>query len=378
MKKVAILTQPLHTNYGGTLQAYALQKIIKDMGAEATTLNYQWKQKTGLRFLLSILKSFLLNRKEKFPFLPKEQLLREKNHKLFIEKYINRSNVIFNESELIKHFEKVDYVAAVVGSDQVWRLEYSSNIDHFFLSFIDKPIKKIAYAASFGLDSWQFSPEKTHQIKKWLSAFDAISVREDSAARLCHDNLNISVEHVLDPTLLLTKNDYCKLINDLPEINRGVFSYFLDRSSDKEFILNTVTEKLGLSSFTKQPEKLYKSELFIKDESQYLYPHIEEWISAFRDSSFIVTDSFHGAVFSIIFNKPFLVIMNNSRGAARFKSLLTKFSLEHRLLRNVEDLSDKLIFEKMNYEEINNNLVSLRCFSLNFLKKSLFSDDKRF
>lgn len=371
MKKVAILTQPLHTNYGGTLQAYALQKIIKDMGADVVTLDYQWKKRNGLRFILAVIKSHLLNRKEKFPFLPKEQMLREKNHRKFIDKNIIRSEVIFSEDELLRHFKEINYDDVVVGSDQVWRVEYSPNIDNFFLNFLDDSINKVAYAASFGLDTWQFSPEKTAQIKNWLEKFDAISVREDSASVLCKEFLDIQAEHVLDPTLLLTKEHYTQLTKGISEAEDGIFTYILDHSKGKEQIVNLVSNKLKLKTYTKQPIKIYKTELFIKSEQEYVYPKIEEWISAFRDATFIVTDSFHGTVFSIIFNKPFIAISNSERGTVRFQSLLKIFGLEHRLISCYENLDDTLIFEKIDYSSINDKLEIERNKSLSFIKSAL-------
>lgn len=371
MKKVAILTQPLHTNYGGTLQAYALQKTLRDMGGEVVTLNYQWKQKGFGRYILVVIKNHLLNRKEKFPFLPKEQEFREKNHRKFIEENIVRSEVIFSEEDLLRYFREHSYDVVIVGSDQVWRVEYSPNIDHFFLNFLKKPIKKIAYAASFGVDSWQFSPEKTQKIKQWLSDFEMLSVREDSGVNLCKDYLDIHAQHVLDPTLLLDKKDYINLIQKFSNNDNSIFTYILDGNSEKNKIIHHISNKLNLLTFKKQPDKTYKTELFVSDENKYVYPKIEEWLCAFRDASFVVTDSFHGTVFSIIFNKPFIAISNSERGTVRFQSLLKIFGLEHRLISCYENLDDTLIFEKIDYSSINDKLEIERNKSLSFIKSAL-------
>lgn len=369
-QKVAILTQPLHTNYGGTLQAYALQKTIKDMGVDVVTLNYQWKTRNGFRFILAVIKNHLLNRKEKFPFLPKEQILREQNHRKFIEKNIVTSKVIFSEDELLRHFKEENYDSVVVGSDQVWRVEYSPNIDNFFLNFLDDSIRKIAYAASFGLDTWQFTPEKTAQIKNWLEKFDVVSVREDSASVLCKEFLDIQAEHVLDPTLLLTKEHYTKLIEDIPVMEKGVFTYILDKSREKDQIVNLVSDKFKLKTFTKQPIKNNKTELFITNEQEYVYPKIEEWISAFRDASFIVTDSFHGMVFSIIFNKPFIAVANKERGNSRFISLLSWLDLEYRLVNTIEEITDKH-FITPEFDRINDIIKKKRELCKNLIFKGL-------
>lgn len=370
--KVAILTQPLQTNYGGTLQAYALQKVVAKMGGEVTTINYQCKQRNLIRFILAVLKSHIANRDEKFPFLSKELKVRERYHREFIEREIKRSEIILSEEDLIEHFHKVNYDTVIVGSDQVWRIEYSPNIDNFFLNFVDKSTKKIAYAASFGVDNWQFSPKKTQKIKKWLKEFNAISVREDSASNLCKEYLELEAKHVLDPTLLLKKEDYMNLIEKFPKINKNIFTYILDDSDTKKEVISHISSKLGLTTFKKQPEKIYKTELFVKNNDEYIYPKIEEWICSFRDASFIITDSFHGTVFSIIFNKPFVVIANSERGLARFTSLLKLFDLESRMIVNCDQLNDFLIYDDIDFERINEKLEKLRFDSIKFIESNLF------
>lgn len=373
MKKVAILTQPLHTNYGGTLQAYALQSVISKMGCNVTTIDYQSSNKGIIRLILSIVKSHLLKRAEKYPFFVKEKHIKESHHMKFIHANIKRSEVICSEEALSKHFKASKYDTVVVGSDQVWRVEYSPNIDNFFLNFIDGSIQKISYAASFGLDKWQFSPAKTEQIKSWLNQFDAISVREDSALGLCKEYLDIDVKHVLDPTLLLEKQDYLNLIENMPVDNDHIFTYILDETSEKGKIVDKISTRLGLSTFKKQPKKIYKTSLFVEDHDNYIYPKIEEWLCAFRDSKFIVTDSFHGTVFSIIFNKPFVAIANSDRGIARFSSLLKIFNLESRLISSIDQLKDELILSKIDFDKVNSILNDERDKSLSFLSHHIDS-----
>ncbi|NNH38940.1 polysaccharide pyruvyl transferase family protein [Acinetobacter terrae] len=369
--KVAILTQPLHTNYGGTLQAYALQTIVKSVGAEVVTLNYQTKPKFFLRFLLSVIKSFVLNRKDKFPLLSSEKLVIEKYHTEFIKKHINRSEIILSELDLIKHFNNTEYDAIIVGSDQVWRVEYSPNIDNFFLNVYTGSAKRISYAASFGIDEWQFTPEKTSEIETWLGKFDAISVREDSAVTLCKNYLNLKAYHVLDPTLLLTKEYYLNLIKKSPQKDTGIFTYILDSSQEKNNIVANISKKLGLNTFQNQPIKKFKTNFFIKKEDDYVYPKIEDWLAAFRDASFIITDSFHGTVFSIIFNKPFITVANRERGVARFSSLLKIFNLEHRLISSLDQLTNDLILSNIDFNEVNTILDHERENSLQLLYKQI-------
>lgn len=370
--KVAILTQPLHTNFGGTLQAYALQQVVSSLNNEVVTIDYHWKQRSFLVHILAVIKSHVLNRKEKFPFFEKEKQLREKNHQAFIKSKINRSEIILSEPELLAHFDKNQYDTVIVGSDQVWRVEYSPNIDNFFLNFVDNSTRKIAYAASFGVDTWQFDEDKSKQIKVFLNQFKAISVREDSAKQLCKKHLDLEVENVLDPTLLLNQEDYLNLIEDIPVVrSRGIFRYILDSSNDKELIVSSIKDKYHLSTFTMQPKKIYKTEFLMKNPEDYIYPKIEEWLSAFRDAKFIITDSFHGTVFSIIFNKPFISIANSERGATRFSSLLKLFNLENRLVSSINGIDDNLLSQEINYDKVNLILQLERERSLRFLISAL-------
>ncbi|WP_326517972.1 polysaccharide pyruvyl transferase family protein [Acinetobacter sp. CAAS 2-6] len=375
MKKVAILTQPLHTNYGGTLQAYALQQVVTSLGSEVVTIDYQWKQRSITRYILAVIKSHLLNRKEKFPFFMKEKEIRETNHSSFIKKYIKRSEIILSEEELINNFKNNQYDTVIVGSDQVWRKAYSPNIDNFFLNFVDDSTLKIAYAASFGIDTWQFNDEKTFEIKKLLKKFKAISVREDSAVKLCSEKLNLDVEHVLDPTLLLSLNDYINLTEDIEKKQKGIFTYILDNSKDKELLLGRLKKELKLNTFSMQPKKIYKTDFFIKNPEDYIYPKIEDWLASFRDSKFIVTDSFHGTVFAIIFNKPFISIANNERGSTRFLSLLKIFNLENRLVTSLDDVTEELIYKNIDFEKVNSLLKIERERSLLFLRLALSNNE---
>ena len=220
--KIAILTQPLKSNYGGLLQAYALQKSLSKLGHDATTVNRFFLPKTKLKVLENFIKRVLLvyikGRKdiEVFPLQPskKEQEIMATNTSAFIKNNIALTKTISSTVELEEMIEEYD--AFVVGSDQVWRPKYSPSIYNYFLDFIEKDnpkkVKKLSYAASFGVDSWEFTPEETSKCSSLIKNFDAVSVREDSGVALCKTYLGATATHVLDPTLLLSKEDYLKLI----------------------------------------------------------------------------------------------------------------------------------------------------------------------
>lgn len=169
----------------------------------------------------------------------------------------------------------------------------------------------------------------------------------------------------MDPTLLLSKEDYIELFvgKNLPD-NKGIYTYILDDSDWKTQVVETAKETLGLPQFSNQHNK--------HTVNSEKIPSIESWIKGFADADFVVTDSFHGTVFSIIFNKPFLSLVNVSRGASRFESILGEFDLMQRLASDFDQqYIEALIEEAIAYDGVNQKLDALRRHSKEVLKKAL-------
>lgn len=375
-KKIAILTQPLITNFGGTLQAFALQKFLIKKGYDVEVINYQYNQISDLKKFLSIIKNIILGKNKIYPFFEKELDLIRVKHKKFIKTYMTCSKVVYSVNDLKGYFKEKKFDAVVVGSDQVWRVAYSPRIESFFLDFLDdnEKIKKVAYSASFGIDNWQFNKEKTIEIQKLIHKFDAIAVREVSAVGICNEFLNIEVQHTLDPTLLLEPRDYLELlsISDKVSCNKGkIFTYVLDNDNKKKEAIEKIAKKMNKDICTNQPKNKVKNNLFIKNYESYIYPSIENWIKSFYEADFIITDSFHGTVFSIIFNKPFISIVNNERGASRFESLLEQLGLASRMVYEISEISNNLLFEEIDYHLVNKKLSKLKMKSIKYLENSL-------
>ncbi|HDE1940407.1 TPA: polysaccharide pyruvyl transferase family protein [Klebsiella quasipneumoniae] len=374
--KVAILTQPLHTNYGGTLQAFALQYILREFGHEPVTINYRKIKPVvhPIRLVLSRIKQKIIEGRIVYPFSDEDIKKISKHHDKFINKHIKYTDAIYSVGELTDVINSGGFNAVVVGSDQTWRPRYSPRIDSFFLDFLseNKKIKKIAYASSFGTDDWEFTNEQTAKFSKLLKEFHSVSVRENSAVTLSSEHLGVSPEHVLDPTLLLDRKVYLELIKDVSSKGRGnVFNYVLDKSQEKKDVIQSVCKLLGKDFFATYPEHSEKEIRSIKNYAEYIYPPIEEWIRSFYDADFVITDSFHGTVFSIIFNKPFISIGNERRGKARFTSLLRMFNLENRLVSHASDINSELINESIDFDMVNSKLDEMKMQSLTFLKRSL-------
>lgn len=328
--KIAIMTQPLGRNYGGIMQAYALQKVLRDMGHEVVTINHHVSPKgavynlarLGFRLLKKVtgVRKLPVNFEKHYPYIYQDT-------QAFVNKYIVQSEYIDNDKDLKSHFDKNNYDTVIVGSDQTWRPMYSPNIYNYYLDFLehDTKIKKIAYATSFGVDAWEYSAEQTRRCAELAKLFDDISVREQSGVDLCNKYLSVESECVLDPTLLLDKEDYLALIGDKYKgaQGKGVFAYFLDANEEKESSAEKLAKKLGTHTY-KCYANVSVSQPTSANVEYYKMPPVEEWLVSFANAEFVLTDSFHGMVFSLIFNKPFLVVVNKERGAARFESLLGK------------------------------------------------------
>lgn len=378
--KIAIMTQPLGHNYGGILQNYALTKILEDINVEVTTINRLYPKRPLYRIILSNVKNRIFNRLTNnyhYVLTKKDKISIYKENLDFIDRYLNLSEPIYETKSLKKYFAKNKFNAVIVGSDQTWRPKYSPCISNYFLDFLkkNKRIRKVAFASSFGTGEWEFTAEQTKSFSKLAKKFDAISVRESSARLLCEKYLKVAAEHVLDPTLLIDKSDYIKLINDkksLPAIDNEyrLFNYILDDTQEKREFVDQLSDLLGKKSFRTQPKR--KMTKINKDHlSEYRYPSIEQWLNSFYHADFIITDSFHGTALSVIFNKPFISLVNQERGADRFISFLNTIGLKHRMLNNISDFTPDFLNDEIDYRNVNAQLQLLKENSLNFLKSSL-------
>lgn len=373
--KIAIMTQPLGRNYGGMMQAYALQKVLRDMGHEVVTINHHASSKGAVynlaRLGFRLLKKVTGERKLPVNF-EKHYSYIFQDTQAFVDKYIVQSEYIDNDQGLKSHFEKNNYDAVIVGSDQTWRPMYSPNIHNYYLDFLehDTKIKKIAYASSFGVDTWEYSAEETRSCAELAKLFDAISVREQSGVDLCEKYLGVESECVLDPTLLLDKEDYLALIGDRYKgaQGKGVFTYFLDTNEEKESAAEQLADKLGTHTYKSQA-KLGLGDQTSGNLDDYKMPAVEDWLASFANAEFVLTDSFHGMVFSIVFEKPFIAIGNHERGLSRFESLLTKFDLLDRLDIEKDKKISNWLSKEIDWERVNLKLSQHNKSSDNFLEK---------
>ena len=375
--KIGIITLPLHNNYGGILQAYALQTVLKRMGHDAVVIDKSREIKLPI---ISFSRYFLY-----FKLLAHKVLV-DRNTTIFWDRKHNREYKVISTYTLpfiqqyIKRFiaardysniKQGDFDAFVVGSDQVWRPKYFGQniLSNAFLSFAkDWDVKRISYAASFGTEEWEYTEVQTLECKEWIKKFDAVSVRESSAVKLCKEYLNVDALHVLDPTMLLSATDYIQLFKEAntPRSSESLMCYILDETEDKQKVVSNVEETLHLTAFSVNS----KYEVRTAPLEERIQPPVEAWLRGFYDAEFVVTDSFHACVFSILFEKPFIVYGNKDRGMARFHSLLSIFGLENRLVTSSAE-AKKVISVPIDWSLVNAKKKEWQEKSYNFLKNNL-------
>lgn len=376
--RIGILTLPLHTNYGGILQAYALQTVLERMGHEVVVFDCPLRKfelpiwKKPLCYFKRIIKRYILQdkgtliNKEKIDF-EKERYFR-KNTQPFINAHIHRYVV-----RKLEDIKKDDIDAIVVGSDQIWRMLYIKSMwftkraANAFLAFTAGwNIKRIAYAASFGNNTPEIPEREIEDCRKSISSFDAVSVREESGVEICKKLFGIDAQWVLDPTMLLSSDDYIKLIGGNMGQSRTtstLMSYVLDENSDVSDLRATIAKEKNL--------RINITNIAVNGiEQKELTPQppVENWLQSFLDADFVINDSFHACVFSILFHKQFIVYGNKDRGMERFTSLLGMFGLKDRL---VTSSSKYKPLPDIDYTKVDRILNEKRQEAMTFLSTNL-------
>lgn len=374
---IAIITLPLHTNYGGLLQAYALKHKLEQQGHKVDVIDLKDKMPApkGLKA------PFIYIRRMASAIFKGTEVFREKryarelpvvaaNTSKFVDKYISPRMV--NEYKDIKEGE---YDAFVVGSDQVWRPLYFRNIEDAFLRFAEGwDVKRIAYAASFGTDRLEYEYTQLEACGKLLEQFDAVSVREDSAVRMCEEWLDYEgAVHVADPVMLLDASELAELAKRAGESEGHpaagrILTYILDPSKEKSAAVDFISRVSSAQVYDASVNP-YARELPLNER---VVPSVEKWIAGFAEADFVVTDSFHGCVLSILMHKKFLAVGNSRRGMARLSSLLDMFGLDGRLVHGIDPEDDGEYFlSDIDWEAVDEKLKAFKEHSEKFLADAL-------
>lgn len=369
--RIGIVTLPLHTNYGGLLQAYALQTAMRRMGHEVEHLQLPadysefhplWKM--PLVYCMRALRKYI-GGEYNIPIFTHPLKWIRKNTDAFIASNIHPRYL--SGKEWNEQFAN-EYDAIVFGSDQIWRPIYAYPIEKYFGSFLgDSKIRRISYAASFGTEDNEYSDEQIALCRKLLSQFCAVSVREKSAVLICKERFGVQAEHVLDPTMLLSQEEYIDIFkqSNTPKSEGTLAVYVLDDNPQIDAFIKKQSTLKGLSPF-KTNSKVEDGGAKLSERQQ---PPVENWLRAFHDANFVITDSFHACVFSILFHKPFICIGNKNRGMSRFHSLLSDFSLCDRLV-DISDINE-YVEKEIDWEYVDNVLAQKREEAFGFLNQAL-------
>lgn len=380
--KLGILTQPLYCNYGGLLQAWALQQTLTRLGHDAWIIRREHTRYKDMNVFRSVASQLyhgamqMIGREKKIvkPTENQFQKIRINTNRFVDNCYGNLTPILHTDKQLAKYIERNPFDGYIVGSDQVWRPAYSPQLSNYFLDFAEglSGIKRIAYAASFGVDYWDFNEKDTEMARRLAPMFDLLTVREDSGVKLLKDYLNVEGHHVLDPTMLMVKSDYEQLVKDttcaLKPSDGELFCYVLDPAKQVKNVIEACAEGTQNRPYYCYASRRAKSEEDLNHIEECVMPPVEQWIKSFIDAKMVITDSFHGTVFSIIFNKPFWVVVNEDRGTARFTSLLSLFGLEGRI---VTPQSSPDWDGSIDWETVNSRLNELRKQSEALLSSNL-------
>lgn len=346
MKNIALLTFHSSLNYGAVLQTYATCRILNELGGNVQLIDMRVDD--GLRGasqLISIPAQWHFSRFKKKYYVP----------------YTRRYR---SWEELKSDPPQADLY--LVGSDQVWNPEITKKQTRaFFLDFGPESIRRVAYASSFGTDHWYQHALQTEQIGRLLAKFDALSVRETSGMEICSRTFGLSATQVLDPTLL--HQDYQEITGTLKPANTLVcFKFVQSDAFDRAALL--IADRMNLQGI--MLGRMLKTNTGFKSVRQ---PSIRKWIQTIAQSELVITDSFHGMAFSILYNKNFIVLPSYPGRSGRIKSLLSLLDLESRFCNSVAALSASDTYTTpIDYESVNRRLNLLREQSLEYIRSAIF------
>lgn len=359
--RIALLTLPVDENIGGHLQRYALMTVLQNMGHDVTHINlrYNFDDETWLQKYWFHAKEILVKIKKRQHIFPMQKTRGEltqldyeqecKQTNKFYERYIQHTEVINSKTGLYK---LSGYDCYIVGSDQVWRKSMTKHfgLSTFLFDFLNPAAKRIAYGISFGTADNELDETEINELGQLYKRFAAVSVREDSALDLLqHYGWNSpKAVHVLDPTMLLDRTLYANLIkehNGKEPFTEGqyVASYIFDKS-----------EK-NMQRVRENEERLHMLTIHLPADGQM---EIEDWLSALYNAAYVVTDSFHGVVFSTLFQKPFCFLKNDFRGNERVDSFAKMLQID-------------LTKDEQQWGNINKRLNEYRNQSMAFLESTL-------
>ena len=375
-QKVGILTfWDSLENYGQILQAYALMTVLRKMGLEPFIVRYTREEETWNRSLFLRIREFIkygMNfRKVLKRFLFETEKNPDRKFDDFRSRHMTFSDKTFPSFEsLVSGYPKAEIY--ITGSDQVWGLWGSENKKKIYLlEFLPSDIRRIAYAASFGRNF--IEKEEKAIFRTALEKFQSISVREKTGIEICKElESNSDIKWVVDPTLLLTKESWIKILDLKPvhdDKRKTAFVYLMN---------NEYTISIGRRIIKYLESENYRISYVAtdyKDRNSNCNPTIEQWLSGIMSSDIVVTSSFHGLVFAMNFNVPFISIAgrNHTEGQnSRLWSLAEETGTQERVINNFnENEISKLLKSTIDWDYVNCTIANKRKASMDFLSAAI-------
>ena len=277
-----------------------------------------------------------------------------------ISKIFKKTKTLTKYSDFQEIYDK-DSIC-ISGSDQVFRPKLSNNLDKFLLNYTGLNNKKIAISASFGVNKEEYLKEVDENtldnIKIALQSFDYISVRENAGQEICKDLFDINADYIIDPVFMLNKKNYAKLIDNAETIEiqkEYIASYTFDKNEQNIKADNFISNKYNLPII-----ELDKSGA-----------SIENWLKTVQNCKFLLTNSYHGMCFAIIFNKPFICTINGTAGSSRIDTIMKELGLNIKILNSIEDIYTNYEPEYIDYDVVNQKITQLAKEGVDKIKSAL-------
>lgn len=391
--KVSVVCIYYNRNYGSVLQSLALNIFLEKLGCVVNIIPFKdtagTKEKLDIFFDLKLPKLFepeIVKRKiqekkarKAATDIDEEYVegvkLRERAYDRFVKVHFDEPESVLNRNELAGFVEDSD--AVVVGSDQLWT-PHDILIGYHTLSFVPNGVKKISYATSFGVKELPTAHIK-RKAKEFLSAMDEISVREIQGKQII-ENLEVdkTVHVVVDPTMLLTKKDWDEIVPSTRIVEgKYIFCYFLGNNPEHREFAQKIKEQLGLEIVA-----LQHMDEYVTGDGKYVDKVLydidpSQFVALIRDAELILTDSFHGSVFSVLYHKEFFVMNRHKDGEvrstnSRIDTFCELLNLEKRhLTGDFSAYSEELILQGIDYDIVDQRLHDSRNKSIAFLKNAL-------
>lgn len=364
---VKVITRHMPSNYGSLLQTLATQKVIERFGHTCSIIDYERPDERGYQAVKTA-----LNQKEGWRSNPLKKAiyiaLRYPTEALAERKFDKMRKELLHLTPLCQSTEDLSRLKADVfmtGSDQVWGPMMNGQYDKaYFLDFVREG-QRVSYAGSFG--KTEFTHETIEAYRKMLSRYDALTVREDAALDMLKEWGLPCKGQVLDPTLLLTADEWLQMVGEGKAPCKG--QYILVYQIHNDPALNAFAKQLA----ARQGLPLVRVSVSLHQISRgghlcYL-PDLRGFIACIKHCRWMVTDSFHGTAFAINMNKQFVEVLPKNKTGSRNQSILRLTGLTHRIVSDVSDI--QVVDTDIDYEKVNQNITKERAKSLALLKSIL-------